>query len=187
MKRETRETRVEVSWDPCGGEISVATGVGFMDHMLEQWAFHGGFGLRLSTQGDLGVDAHHTVEDTALALGAAVGESLGDRSGLSRFGWAYAPLDEALSRVVVDLVRRPYAAFGCATLPPMLGALPSEMVGHFFASFASAAALTLHVDVLQGENGHHKVESAFKAFGLAMAAAVAPARRAGAPSTKGVA
>jgi imidazoleglycerol-phosphate dehydratase len=186
MKRETRETRVEVVWNRDGGEIAVTTGVGFLDHMLEQWAFHGGFGLRLTTEGDLRVDTHHTVEDTALALGAAVGESLGDRSGLSRFGCAYAPLDEALSRVVVDLVRRPYAAFRCATLPPMLGVLPSEMVCHFFASFASAASLTLHVDVLAGENGHHKVESAFKAFGLAMAAAVAPARRDGAPSTKGL-
>jgi len=187
MKRETRETGVEVVWNRDGGEIAVSTGVGFLDHLLEQWAFHGGFGLRLTAEGDLGVDAHHTVEDTALALGAAVAESLGDRSGLARFGSAYAPLDEALSRVVVDLVRRPYAAFRCAQLPEMLGALPSEMVGHFFASFASAAALTLHVDVLQGGNGHHRVESAFKAFGLAMAAAVAPGARPGVASTKGVA
>lgn len=185
MIRETRETKVEVTWNPSGGAIEVATGVGFLDHMLEQWAFHGGFGLALKTEGDLRVDAHHTVEDTALALGRCVSEALGDRAGLARFGWAYAPLDEALARTVVDLVRRPFCAFRAEPLPDMIGQLPGEMVPHFFRSFATAGSLTVHVDVLAGENAHHRVEAAFKSFGLAFAQAVQP-RGGGAASTKGV-
>lgn len=185
MIRETQEVRVEVSWSPRGtGRIEVETGIGFLDHMLEQWAFHGGFDLSLKAVGDLRVDAHHTVEDTAIALGECVAEVLGDRAGLARFGWAYAPLDDALSRVVVDLVKRPYASFRGEPLPERLGELPGEMVPHFFRSIAQAGRCTLHVDLLQGENGHHRVESAFKAFALAFAQAVQP-RGAGAPSTKG--
>lgn len=186
MIRETKETKVEVAWSPsAGGAIEVATGIGFLDHMLKQWAFHGGFALTLRTEGDLPVDAHHAVEDTALALGQCVSEALGDRSGLARFGWAYAPLDEALARAVVDLVRRPFCAFSAAPLPDMLGQLPGEMVPHFFRSFACSCALTLHVDVLEGENAHHRVEAAFKAFGLAFAQALRPSGTE-ATSTKGV-
>jgi imidazoleglycerol-phosphate dehydratase len=185
MIRETKEVRVEVSWSPWGtGRIEVASGIGFLDHMIAQWAFHGGFDLSLRAEGDLRVDAHHTVEDTALALGECVSEVLGDRAGLARFGWAYAPLDEALSRVVVDLVKRPHVSFRAEPLPERIGELPGEMVAHFFRSFAEAGRFTLHVDLLQGENAHHRVESAFKAFALAFSQAVQP-RGSGAPSTKG--
>lgn len=185
MIRETKETKVEVVWSPAGGAIEVATGLGFLDHVLEQWAFHGGFGLTLKTAGDLRVDAHHTVEDTALALGKCVSDALGDRAGLARFGWAYAPLDEALARVVVDLVKRPFCAFRAGPLPDMIGQLPGEMVPHFLRSFATSGEVTLHVDVLAGESAHHRVEAAFKAFGLAFAQAVRP-KGGGAASTKGV-
>ncbi|MFI5165431.1 MAG: imidazoleglycerol-phosphate dehydratase [Thermoanaerobaculales bacterium] len=186
MIRKTKETKVEVVWSPsAAGAIEVATGIGFLDHMLEQWAFHGAFGLTLRTEGDLRVDAHHTVEDTALALGQCVAEALGDRSGLARFGWAYAPLDEALARAVVDLVRRPFCAFRAAPLPDLLGQLPGEMVPHFFRSFAGSCAVTLHIDILEGENAHHRVEAAFKAFGLAFAQALRPSGT-GVASTKGV-
>jgi len=185
MIRETRETRVEVEWSPRGdGNPEVVTGIGFLDHMLGQWAFHGGFELRLTCQGDLGVDAHHTVEDVALALGEEMDRVLGDRAGLARFGWAYAPLDEALSRAVVDLVKRPHCSFRAAPLPEMLGQLPGEMVPHFFRSLSSSGRFTLHLDLLHGENAHHRVESAFKAFGLALAQAVMVRGR-DAASTKG--
>ncbi len=185
MIRETKETRVDVEWRPRGtGQITVATGVGFLDHMLEQWAFHGGFDLRLRAEGDLGVDAHHTAEDAAIALGQAVDAALGGRAGLARFGWAYVPLEDALSRAVVDLARRPFCAFRASPLPEMLGQLPGEMVGHVFRSLATAGRFTLHVDLLHGDNAHHRVESAFKAFGLAFAQAVRPISEA-APSTKG--
>jgi len=185
MIRETKEVRVEVEWNPRGtGRIAVSTGIGFLDHMLEQWAFHGGFDLTLKAEGDLQVDAHHTVEDSALALGAAISEAMGDRQGLARFGSAYAPLDDALSRAVVDLVKRPHASFRSAPLPERLGELPGEMVPHFFRSLADAGQFTLHLDLLHGENSHHRLESAFKAFGLAFAEALRPAGE-GAPSTKG--
>jgi imidazoleglycerol-phosphate dehydratase len=185
MIRETKETRVEAVLSTDGGAIDVATGVGFLDHMVEQWAFHGGFGVTLKTQGDLRVDTHHTVEDTAIGLGLALSEALGERTAIRRFGWAYAPLDEALARAVVDLVRRPYSAFRCHELGPMVGTMPGDMVAHFFRSMAASGLFTLHIDVLQGENDHHKVEAAFKAFGLAAAAAAGPSTRGGG-STKGV-
>lgn len=185
MIRETSETRVEVEWSPRGeSDPEVATGIGFLDHMLNQWAFHGGFGLRLACRGDLGVDAHHTVEDVALALGEEMDRVLGDRAGLARFGWAYAPLDEALSRAVVDLVKRPHCSLRAAPFPERLGQLPGEMVPHFFRSLSSSGRFTLHLDLLHGENAHHRVESAFKAFALALALAVAPKGR-GPASTKG--
>jgi imidazoleglycerol phosphate dehydratase HisB len=140
--------------------------------MIREWAFHGGFGLSLSAKGDLAVDAHHTVEDAAIALGSAVDEALGDRAGLARFGCAYVPLEESLARVVVDLARRPFCAFRGPTLPGIVGTLPGEMVPHFFRSFAMSARLTVHIDILQGENSHHMVESAFKALGRALGQAV---------------
>jgi len=185
MIRETGETRVEVEWNPRGeSKAVVTTGIGFLDHMLAQWAFHGAFDLRLTCQGDLGVDAHHTVEDVALALGQEMDQVLGGREGIHRFGWAYAPLDESLSRAVVDLVKRQHCSFRAAPLPEMLGQLPGEMVPHFFRSLSSSGQFTLHLDLLRGENSHHRVESAFKAFGLALAQAVAVKGR-GAASTKG--
>ncbi len=186
MIRKTKETEIEVLWTPRGSrEIQINTGVGFLDHMLECWAFHGGFDLKLEAIGDLSVDPHHTVEDTAIALGETMAEELGDRSGLARFGWAYAPLDEALSRAVVDLVQRPFCRLGLPALPQALGTIPGEMVGHFFRSLAFAGRFTLHLDVLAGDNGHHVAESAFKALGLSLAAALQPAGSVPA-STKGV-
>lgn len=185
MKRVTKETTVELLWRPKPGKILVQTGVGFLDHMLDQLAFHSGSSLVLNAKGDLEVDAHHTVEDVALAFGEEVSRVLGDRSGLTRFGWAYAPLEDALARSVVDLVRRPWASVKLGNLPPMLGAVPSEMVPHFFRSFAMSAQMTLHVEVLSGENGHHQVEAAFKATALALAQALFPAPLTKARSTKG--
>lgn len=185
MIRETRETRVEVDWKPCGtGAIDVRTGIGFLDHLFEQWAFHGGFSLSLRAEGDLHVDEHHTAEDSALALGEAIDAALGGRLGIARFGWAYAPLDEALSRAVVDLVRRPFCFFRCPALPERLGRLPCEMVPHALRSLAFAGRFTLHLEVLSADNAHHALESAFKAFGLAMAAALRPSLRE-VSSTKG--
>jgi imidazoleglycerol phosphate dehydratase HisB len=185
MIRQTKETRVEVVWSPAGaGPSNVDTGIPFLDHMLREWTFHGGFGLTVKAQGDLSIDAHHTVEDVALALGEAVSDSLGDRVGLARFGCAYVPLEDALARAVVDLARRPFCAFRGPRIPAMLGTLPGEMVPHFFRSFAMSARLTLHIDILQGENGHHRVECAFKALGRALGQAVRQV--AGEPaSTKG--
>jgi imidazoleglycerol-phosphate dehydratase len=177
---------VEAVWDPAGdGGIEVRTGIGFLDHLFEQWAFHGGFSLRLEADGDLHVDAHHTAEDAAVALGEEVEAVLGDRLGIARFGWAYAPLDEALSRAVVDLVRRPHCSFRAPRLPERLGGLPGEMVPHVLRSMAFSGRFTLHVDVLAGENAHHEVEASFKAFGLAMAFALRPGPQRLA-STKGV-
>ena len=183
--RETRETRVEVRWSPSRGPVRVSTGVGFLDHLLTLWAFHGGFGLTLAARGDLHVDPHHTVEDTALALGEAMDVALGERSGIARFGWAYVPLDDALSRAVVDLCRRPYAFYASPPLPERIGDFPAEMAPHFFRSLALSGRLTAHVEVLRAENGHHALESAFKALALAMAQALLKTRG-GPRSTKGV-
>lgn len=183
--RSTKETRVtaEVTLDG-EGRISAATGVGFLDHMLAALAFHAGFDLAVDVAGDLEVDDHHTVEDTALVLGSALAEALGDRSGITRFGHAYAPLDEALARAVVDISGRPYCRADLELRRERVGELSCENVPHFFQSFAQTAGLTLHVDVLRGANDHHRIEAAFKAVALALRSAVAP-RGTGVPSTKG--
>lgn len=184
--RQTKETRVEVALKPGGrGRASVETGIGFLDHMLGTWALYAGVDLSLRCDGDLHVDAHHTAEDSALALGEALDVSLGSREGIARFGWAYAPLEEALARAALDLARRPFYAGAFPVLPPMLGTLPGEMVPHVLRSFAFAGRFTLHADVLRSENGHHAVEAAFKSMGLAFAMALAPKGR-GARSAKGV-
>jgi len=187
IKRETRETtvRVELNLDGTGG-ASVVTGVGFLDHMLTSLALHARFNLTLSCEGDLHVDDHHTVEDCALALGQAIDQALGERRGIRRFGSAYAPLDEALSRAVVDLSGRPWSEIDLGLRRESLGALSCENVPHFFASLAIAMRATLHVDALRGENDHHRVESAFKALALALRQAVAPDAGGDVPSTKGV-
>lgn len=172
--RETRETRVEVGLSLGGGSVAVETGVGFLDHMLETLACHGGLGLSLQARGDLHVDAHHCVEDVSIALGRALDEVLGPRQGLARFGWAYAPLDEALARAVVDLARRPFCAFTSPPLPEMIGGFPGDMAAHFFRSFSLEGRFTLHLDVLRAENGHHAIESAFKALAMALRQALSP-------------
>lgn len=195
--RETGETRVRVRVALDGaGTVRADTGVGFFDHMLHALAFHAGWDLDLSCEGDLNVDDHHTVEDVGLALGTAVDRALGGREGIARFGWSYAPLDEALARAVADASGRPCFAGDLTFRRDRLGALSCEMIPHFFRSFAQTAKLALHVDMLRGANDHHRAEAAFKSVALALRAAFAkrddaavPAGEVastGVPSTKGV-
>ena len=189
VSRETGETRVEVRLDLDGaGAVEVSTGIGFFDHMLHALAFHAGWSLELKCAGDLEVDDHHTVEDTGLALGQAVALALGVlRAGIVRFGHAYAPLDEALARAVVDVSGRPFFAGDLGLRRERVGALSCEMVPHFFHSFAQTAGLTLHVDVIRGANDHHRIEASFKALALALRDALARTDGGNAvPSTKGV-
>lgn len=187
ISRETRETKImcqlAIDTDPY---VRVASGIGFLDHMITSLALHAGWNLTLSCEGDVRVDDHHTAEDCALVLGAALREALGDRSDIQRFGWALAPLDEALSRVAVDLVHRPVACIDLGLKRDRLGDLSCENIPHFFRSLAMAGLFTLHVDVLKGDNDHHRAESAFKAFALALRAAATRADGRAIPSTKGV-
>jgi len=185
--RTTRETEIALELDLDGtGDADVQTGIGFLDHLLTALALHARFDLRLTCRGDLDVDDHHTAEDCALAFGAAIDAALGDRSGIARFGCAHAPLDEALARAVIDCSGRPFARVVLGLTRERLGALSCENVGHVIASLATAARLTVHVDVLTGDNDHHRAEAAFKALALAMRAAVMRDGSAGVPSTKGV-
>ena len=175
---------MEVELDGAGS-ANIQSGIGFLDHMLSALACHGGLDLTLRCAGDLHVDDHHTAEDSAIALGQAVDRALGDRAGIARFGSAYAPLDEALARAVIDLSGRPFARVELGLTRDRIGTLAAENVGHVLSSLAVAARLTLHVDVLHGTNDHHRAEAAFKAVALALREAVA-VRGAGVPSTKGV-
>jgi imidazoleglycerol-phosphate dehydratase len=187
--RETRETRIEAKWVLDGsGQADVRTGIGYLDHMLDALARHGLFDLRVRAEGDLHVDEHHTVEDVAIALGRALGEALGDGRGLRRMGDATVPLDEALALVAVDLSGRGLATLEMPLRGPRLGQLPTELVPHFFQSLAMEARMTLHVQVLRGENDHHKVEASFKALAKALdwATSVDPRVANVVPSTKGV-
>lgn len=173
VERITRETAVRVSLELAGtGNAEVRTGVGFLDHLLESLARHARFDLTLTCEGDVRVDDHHTAEDCALVLGEALDRALGERRGIDRFGWAFAPLDEALARAVVDLSGRPFAAVDLGLGRATIGGLACENVGHVLRSIAMAARLTLHVDVLRGENDHHRAEAAFKACALALRQAV---------------
>jgi imidazoleglycerol-phosphate dehydratase len=187
--RATGETAANVTWNLDGtGAAQISTGVGFLDHMLDLLAHHGLFDLTVHMQGDLHVDAHHTVEDAGLALGAALREALADRRGIVRMGHAIVPMDEALALVAVDLSGRPYAVLDIPLGGPMLGALPAEMVAHFFHALATEARCNLHARVLAGANDHHKVEAVFKGLGRALHTATRrdPARGDRVPSTKGV-
>lgn len=185
-RRKTKETEIAVALQLDGtGEAKVATGVGFLDHMLTALARHARFDLDLSCSGDLDVDDHHTAEDCALALGAALDQALGERRGIRRFGSAYAPLDEALARAVVDLSGRPFAEVSLQLTRDRLGELAAENAGHVIRSLAAAARACIHVDVLRGENDHHKAEAAFKALALALREAVALDGSGEVPSTKG--
>jgi len=184
VSRKTKETAIEVTVILDRPEVlQVDTGIGFFDHMLMQIAGHGGFGLALHCKGDLHIDQHHTVEDCALALGAAINGALGDKAGIARFGFT-APLDEALAEVVVDLSGRPYFVFTGALPAQTVGGLSSEMVPHFFRSFATSLNAAIHLKVT-GENTHHMVEAGFKAVGRALRQALKREGR-GVPSTKGV-
>ena len=187
IERATAETIVNGAVTIDGGrQISVATGIGFLDHMLTSLAFHAGWDLELECKGDLEVDDHHTAEDCALALGAALDRALGDRAGIARFGSAHAPLDEALARAVVDLSGRPWPEIHLGLEREMLGGLASENAIHFLVSLAISLRAAVHVDVLRGENDHHRAEAAFKALALAFGAAMAAADDGRVPSTKGV-
>ena len=188
LTRETGETRVEVELNIDGAGASEArTGVGFYDHMLEAFARHGRFDLRVRCEGDLQVDPHHTMEDVALAVGQAFDTALGDRSGIVRMGDATVPLDEALVQAVVDLSGRPYAAVGLDFTGERIGEVPTELVTHVLGSFAVGARSTLHVRQLAGANDHHVAEAAMKALGRALDAATRPDGRIvdQVPSTKG--
>jgi len=187
VERVTRETRVVLELDLVGKrEIEIRTGLPFLDHMLNALAFHACWDLRLECRGDLEVDDHHTVEDCALALGSAIDRCLGDRRGIVRFGSAFAPLDEALARVVVDLSGRPAPVVNLGLKRERLGDVATENLEHFFSSLAIAVRGAMHVDVLRGENDHHRAEAAFKAAALALKAALAVDETVDTPSTKGV-
>ncbi len=186
IARKTAETAITVRLALDGrGDASVATGIGFLDHLLSAFACHAHFDLQLECTGDLHVDDHHTAEDCAIAIGQALDCALGDRAGVQRFGWAFAPLDESLARAVVDLSGRPFAAVTLDLARDRIGALACENVSHVLRSMAIAARATLHVDLLRGENDHHRAEAAFKAVALAFRQAVARDGSA-VPSTKGV-
>lgn len=210
LARDTNETKIQLSINLDGGElstpssngedkahatqssksqtISVNTGIGFLDHMLHALAKHGGWSLSIVTKGDLHIDDHHTAEDTCIALGQAFKEALKTTTGLARFGHAYAPLDEALSRAVVDLSNRPYSVIELGLKREKIGDLSCEMIPHCMESFALHAGITMHVDCLRGFNDHHRAESAFKALAIALRNAISPVpgREGEVPSTKGV-
>jgi imidazoleglycerol-phosphate dehydratase len=189
LKRETNETRIEIVLALDGqGMCDIATGVGFLDHMLHHVAVHGLFDLRVRAEGDLEVDAHHTVEDVALALGTAFDQALGARKGLVRVGSAYVPMDEVLGFAAVDLSGRAYAVVEVAWNGLDVGGVPVTLWEHFFTSFAVASRSNVHARVLYGRDDHHKVEALFKALGRALDAAtqIDPRRGGTVPSTKGV-
>ncbi len=188
VERITKESSVRLSLDVDGtGVTSVATGVPFYDHMLSQLGKHGGFDLEVLTTGDLEIDAHHTVEDTALALGQAFREALGDKAGIRRYGDALVPLDEAVVQVAVDLSGRPYLVHSEPDLVELIGSYDTTLTRHIWESFVAEARITLHVRVLGGRNAHHVVEAQFKAVARALRDAVAlDPRSVGVPSTKGV-
>ncbi|KAL3235341.1 Imidazoleglycerol-phosphate dehydratase [Nakaseomyces bracarensis] len=206
MKRITNETSIQLAlsldggavqldgpsllgkeYEDVGGQmIYVHTGVGFLDHMVHALAKHSGWSLVLECVGDLHIDDHHTVEDCGIALGLAFKEALGAIRGVKRFGYGYAPLDEALSRAVVDLSNRPFAVVELGLKREKIGDLSTEMIPHFLESFATEARITMHVDCLRGTNDHHRSESAFKALAIAIRESRTPTGRDDVPSTKGV-
>jgi imidazoleglycerol-phosphate dehydratase len=187
VSRKTSETSIELVLSIDGrGQADIDTGIGFLDHMLISLARHARFDLTLHCEGDLAVDDHHTAEDCALALGQALDHALGDRRGIQRFAHAYAPLDEALARVVIDLSGRPSAVVALDLKREFIGELATENIGHVFTSLAMASRSSLHVDVLRGENDHHRAEAAFKAAALALRQAVMRDGTDAVPSTKGV-
>ena len=186
LKRTTKETNVEVTLNLDGQrKIEIQTGLGFFDHMLTALAFHAGWDLQLTCKGDLHINDHHTVEDCALTLGAAIEESLGDKQGIKRFATAHAPLDESLARTVVDFSGRSTGVIELGLERETIGQVACENLTHFFQSLATAGMFTLHVDVLRGTNDHHRAEAAFKSLALAIREAAEVRESAGIPSTKG--
>ncbi len=188
VQRNTKETQIRVKVNLDGtGVAKLATGIGFFDHMLDQVARHGLIDLQIEAAGDLHIDGHHTVEDTGITLGQAVAKAVGDKAGLTRYGHAYVPLDEALSRVVVDFSGRPGLHMRVPFKSGMVGGFDTQLAYEFFQGFSNHAGVTLHIDNLHGDNAHHQCETVFKAFGRALRMALAiDARSAGViPSTKG--
>lgn len=189
VSRKTAETQIVVSINLDGnGTSEIDSGIGFLDHMLDQIARHGQFDLKIQCKGDLHIDGHHTVEDIGIALGECFAAALGNKAGIERYGMSYVPLDEAMSRTVIDLSGRPYLEFHCDFTAPMLGTLDTQLVREFFLAFASNARVTLHIDNIRGINAHHQCETIFKSFGRALRAAVSYNERLGSqlPSTKGL-
>jgi imidazoleglycerol-phosphate dehydratase len=189
ITRDTAETRIRLELDLDGsGRAELSTGLPFFEHMLTQVARHGMVDLTIDATGDLEVDAHHTVEDVGIVLGQALREAIGDKQGIVRYGHAYVPLDEALSRVVIDLSGRPGLDYHVQYVRPRIGDFDVDLLHEFFQGFVNHAQVTVHVDNLRGANAHHQAETIFKAFGRALRMAVAPdPRMAGTvPSTKGV-
>lgn len=187
VQRDTLETQIQARVNLDGtGNTHLASGLPFLDHMLEQIARHGLIDLEIKAQGDLHIDAHHTVEDIGITLGQAVKQALGDKSGIRRYGYAYVPLDEALSRVVLDCSGRPGLEYAVEFPRDRIGDFDVDLFREFFQGFVNHALVTLHIDNLRGRNAHHIVETVFKAFGRALRMAVEPDSRAvGIPSTKG--
>ncbi|KAH8106758.1 IGPD-domain-containing protein [Cristinia sonorae] len=193
IERKTNETSIEVfiNLDCQPGsankqEIDISTGIGFLDHMYHALAKHSGMSLLMKCQGDLHIDDHHTADKFAIALGTAFKQALGEVKGIRRYGTGFAPLDEALSRAVIDICSRPYCVTDLGIKREKLGDLSTEMFPHIFYSFAMASGVTLHVDVLRGQNDHHRAESAFKALALAIRQAIERTGGDDVPSTKGV-
>ena len=189
IERKTKETEIAAAVNLDGtGRYDVSTGIGFLDHMLEQLSRHSLIDIEVKAKGDLHIDSHHTVEDIGITLGQAFVKAIGDKTGIRRYGHAYVPLDEALSRVVVDCSNRPYLVWKVHFTRPKLGEMDTELFKEWFQAFAQAAGLTLHVETLYGENSHHIVESAYKGLARALRQAIAVDERAAGvvPSTKGV-
>jgi imidazoleglycerol-phosphate dehydratase len=186
VTRNSRETQLSARIELEGrGRAEVSTGLAFVDHMLEQVARYGGFDLKLRGAGDVQVDPHHLVEDAGIVLGQTLSQALGDRDGIARFAAAYAPLDESLARVVVDLGQRPFLSYNVA-LRGRIGTLESEVLEEFWRALTIHLGATIHVDLIRGRNRHHMAEATFKALGLALHQAMAPSGRTGVPSSKGV-
>ncbi|KAG0169549.1 imidazoleglycerol-phosphate dehydratase [Apophysomyces sp. BC1034] len=189
VSRKTNETDIHLTLNldsKHDQQIDIQTGIGFLDHMYHALAKHGGWSLTLTCKGDLHIDDHHTAEDTAIALGMAFKQALGTPRGIKRFGFAYCPLDEALARSVVDISGRPFADINLDLKREKVGELSTEMIPHVLLSFAFAAGITLHVDVLKGGNDHHRAEAAFKSLAVAIREAVGRTGTNDVPSTKGV-
>ena len=188
VERTTAETSIRLTWNLDGtGKAEIASGIGFFDHMLNLFAAHGLFDLKLECRGDIEVDGHHSVEDIGIALGDAFRKAIGDKRGITRYGTLYLPMDEALAFVSLDISGRPFLVYEGGPMAPMIGGYDTELTEEFLRAFAMHAGITLHVRILYGTNSHHKVEGIFKALGHALRIAVArDARVTGVPSTKGV-
>ena len=187
VERATSETRVSVALNLDGGAVGATTGVPFFDHMLDQLGRHGGLGLAVSTEGDLEIDAHHTIEDTGIALGEALAEALGDKRGIRRYGDALVPMEEALAQVALDISGRPLLVYSAEIPAEMIGQYEVTLTEEFFQALCRSGGLTVHIRLVEGRNAHHSVEAIFKAFARALSDAVSLHPRSGGsiPSTKG--